>query len=70
MRNKAGCHGIIQLIALGLLVLATVSCEASFQAVFLKNAVSLSRCDQGDITFLLEYRVEMKRLGGMRQAMS
>lgn len=56
MRNIAGHNRVLQIFAIGLLTLTTVSCEASFQAVFLKSAVPVSQCVQGDIAFLLEYR--------------
>ena len=56
MRNIAGYNRVLQIFAIGLLTLTTVGCEASFQAVFLKSAVPVSQCAQGDIAFLLEYR--------------
>lgn len=56
MRNIAGCDRTLQVFAIGLLTLASVGCEASFQAVFLKSAVPVSQCSQGEVTFLLEYR--------------
>ena len=56
MRNIAGYNGILQIFTIGLFTLTTVGCEASFQAVFLKSAVPVSQCVQGDIAFLLEYR--------------
>ena len=56
MRNIAGYNGILQIFTIGLFTLTTVGCEASFQAVFLKSAMPVSQCPQGDIAFLLEYR--------------